>query len=460
MFNPNKNFFKGEEAVFEFINPENYYTPLVEIPSSINVFKKEKINIFVKLSWFNPLLNVKLIPAYWMFKQAWDKGKLEGVRNLIESSSGNMAYSLKILSKFFNIKNFKALISNQVSSNKRKILDILGIKYKVIEEDICPDPDDPNSSINIAKSFRNKKGWYNLGQYDNDDNYWGHYFLTGKQIYEQIEGDIDIVAIGLGTTGTLIGVSKYLKEKNPKILIVGVIREKNNLVPGVRTINLLKEISFQWNKYLDFKIFVNSKESYSWSLKLIRSGLFCGPSSGFALAGLIKFIKENFSIIKERIKDKGYINAIFVAPDTFLPYLDDYFEVLKIRNKFLNNKKENQKLTNIQKITSDELLKILNSKEKENVLIDIRNEYRFKDAHIPGSINVPYLTIIRDYRDFITKLNGENIILICDYGVKSEAVARFLSSKFKNKKILYLEGGIAQWSIKNYPREGKICFSN
>lgn len=71
-----------------------------------------------------------------------------------------------------------------------------------------------------------EKNWHNLGQYDNPNNYLGHYNLTGKQLWHQLNGDIDMVSIGLGTTGTLIGVSKYLKEKDKNIKIIGVVREK------------------------------------------------------------------------------------------------------------------------------------------------------------------------------------------------------------------------------------------
>lgn len=72
-----------------------------------------------------------------------------------------------------------------------------------------------------------------------------------------------------------------------------LLEKKNNLVPGVRTLNLLKQIDFDWKNFLDYPIFIGSKESYLWSLKLIRGGLICGPSTGFVFAGLIKFIKEN-----------------------------------------------------------------------------------------------------------------------------------------------------------------------
>lgn len=127
------------------------------MPSLINPFKNKKINIFVKLSWFNPLLNIKVIPAYWILKKAKEDGILNKKHKLIEASSGNMAYSLKILSKYFDVQDFKALVSNKVTDGKRKILGIFGVKYKIQQEDICLDLNDPQSSINIAKSFRRKK---------------------------------------------------------------------------------------------------------------------------------------------------------------------------------------------------------------------------------------------------------------------------------------------------------------
>ncbi len=466
-----KNVYRGEKGIFDFINPENHYTPLVELPESLNPFKKEKINIFVKLSWFNALLNIKLIPSYWMIKTAREKDYLNEVKKLIEASSGNTAYSLKILSKYFGIQNFIALVSYRVAEGKRKILDLLGIKYKIRKEDICPDPADPKSSINIAKSFRNKKGWYNLGQYDNPANWEGHYHITAKQTYEQLDGDIDIISVGLGTTGTLIGISKFFKDIDKKVIIVGVIREKNNLVPGVRTLNLLKEVQFKWQEYLDYKIFVGSEESYLLSLKLIREGLFVGPSSGFAFAGLLKFIKENFSILEEIRNHKGYVNCVFISPDTFLPYVDDYFKVINVKDikeinllDILNLKLSKNIIDNNEdklSLTCDELLKILTNKKENYVLIDIRNKYRFEDAHIPGSLNIEYSQFLKKYTNFLEKFKNEKIILICDYDVKSAMLVNFLNKRFNNSiQIFYLEGGISEWSIKNYPRQGMICEYN
>lgn len=462
----NKNVFKGEKAIFDFINPENYYTPLVEIPKELNLFKKMGINIFAKISWFNPLLNIKIIPAYWMLKEGLKTGIIRDDISLIEASSGNMAYSIKIISKYFGVKNFIALVSDKVSNSKRKILDIFGIKYKVRKEDICPDPNDPRSSINLAKKFREKPGWYNLGQYDNENNFWGHYYITGKQIYEQLSGDIDIVSIGLGTTGTLIGVSKYLKERIKDVTILGIIRHKNNLVPGVRTLNLLKEINFKWEDYVDHKIFIDTKKSYLYSLKLIRSGLLCGPSSGFSFAGLMYFIKKNLGNLKKIINKKGYINTVFICPDTFLPYIDEYFDILRIKSCFdqiKNGEKiyeyyESKDKKNYSSMSVEDLLNILNSNENSDwLLVDIRNEIRFKDAHIINSINIPYYKLLNEPEILFKDPNKKNIIFICDYDVKSEMLANYFQERYKNFNFFYLKGGISEWSIKNYPREGNVC---
>lgn len=459
-----KNFFRGKNAIFDFINPENHYTPLVEINERINELKEKGVNIFAKLSWFNPLLNIKAIPAYWMLKRAKEDGKLDGVKNLIEASSGNMAYSIKILSSYFGIKNFIALVSNQVTDGKRKLMDLMGIRYKIRQEDICPDPDDPNSSINVAKRFRNKKGWNNLGQYDNENNYWGHYNITAKQIYDQLEGDIDIISIGLGTTGTLIGVSKYLKERIKNLTVIGVIRHKNNLVPGVRTLNLLKQISFKWEEYVDYKIFMDTKSSYYYSLLLIREGLFCGPSSGFALAGLINFLKNNLDKFKYILDKKGYINCVFISPDTFLPYIDNYFEVLKLdKENSTIIEEQNLDIESFKNeelaIPADRLNEIINSEEKKDwLIIDIRNEVRFKDAHLEGSINIPYKHLKEDNRFDIFNSSKKNIVLVCDYGVKAEFLAGYLKKKYPHVNFYYLEGGISEWSIRNYPRKGNVCF--
>lgn len=169
----------------------------------------------------------------------------------------------------------------------------------------------------------------NLGQYDNPDNPGAHEKWTGPQIWEQTDGKIGILCAGLGATGTLIGNSKFLKKQNPKLQVVGIMRAPDQYVPGVRTENLLKLVGFDWRKHVDFIEGIETAESYHTSMALSRLGILAGPSSGLALAGLLKHLKglKNSGDLDDlRNAKSGEITCVFPCPGSPIPYLDEYFK--------------------------------------------------------------------------------------------------------------------------------------
>jgi len=110
--------FYGDEALLDYLDPENYITPLVELPKQLNPFVKERVSIFAKMLTHLPLMNVKSIPAFHMLKSS----SLKGVTTLVESSSGNTALSLWVIWRAFWIKKTQAFISHEVTGGKLKLL--------------------------------------------------------------------------------------------------------------------------------------------------------------------------------------------------------------------------------------------------------------------------------------------------------------------------------------------------
>lgn len=449
------NVYSGKNAIKDYINPHNHMTPLVELDDNCNPYRKRGIRIFAKLQNTLPLLNIKSIPAYEMIDSAYNQKKLKNKPIIVESSSGNTAYSLGIIGRHYGLNSMRAFVSNEVTKNKLNMLRLFGITPIINNEPICPDPDDENSGIYKAKQMAKSGKYINFGQYDNLNNPNSHTLITGKQIWIQTNGLIDVFCAGLGTTGTFLGTSNYLKKKNNNLKAIGVIRKLNNLVPGVRTKNLLKMIAFDWKKNADEVIEIGSVESYKQSLKLIRSGLLVGPSSGFALAGLLEYIKE------DKLKNK---TCVFICYDTPLPYIDEYFSYLPTSNfpKVINKELLPYEITNKQKkeevnsITITKLYKILkethnkelNIKMKNNIFIDLRIENKFRDYYIPGFINIPMDVFIKNYKQKIKKEN--TVYLICETGEKSFEVAKTLI--LEGYKAINVFGGTIAWSNKKYPR--------
>ena len=242
------NRFQGTDALFDYLNPQNgSITPMIELPESLNPYKDYNIHIHAKMLSALPLGNVKSIPAFQLLADAGQSGK----KNIIESSSGNTVASMGVLAPYFGFDETHAFVSHEVTKGKLQLLRLFNVTPIVNHEPICPSESDMESGIHKARLKGSEADWYNPDQYANPANLRAHYNITGPEIWTQTEGRIDYFCAGLGTTGTLVGSSRYLKEKNPLIKSIGVVRAPNNPVPGPRTKNLLKDISFAWQEACD-----------------------------------------------------------------------------------------------------------------------------------------------------------------------------------------------------------------
>lgn len=472
----NLNVYCGQAAINDFLNPENHLTPIVELNEKLNPFLADKVHIYIKLQTFLPLMNVKSIPAYEMLKQDMCPAK-----KIIESSSGNMAFSLSILSNCFGYEKMKAVISHEISLGKLQLLLLSGAEIFVNQEPICPNPNSLSSGIKIAEKIGQKEDWKNLNQYANLANPEGHYYKCGQQILKQMDGDVQIFCTSLGTTGSMCGISQALKEKKT-VFCLGVVRKPNNPVPGPRTLNLLKMIHFDWQSKIDALIDEGTQQAYAQSLKLCRAGILAGPSSGLNLAGLLRFLRqEKVKHGLEQFKNnKGEINCVILACDLPFLYMDEYFKYLPrcLFPKIFNKEKLLTKVNFCQRgkrkliisaatvmkkffmCTSKILWKMiaeqkLLSVNEDYILIDLRSEKEFSCGHIPESININESKLI-DYVDGLSEQwQGKHLVLICEYGELSYFYAKMLQDKGYYSFSLY--GGFIKWSELNYPRLSLSC---
>ena len=330
-----KNVFKGQDSIKDYLNPGKIsYLPLVEIPSSMNPFLDKGVKIFAKLMTYNGLHQVKLIPAYNMMLEKHKRGELEGVKNVIENSSGNTISAIAVAARLFGIENIKAFVPDEVSYHKLLLMLFYGIAPIVNREPQQPDSADSRSGVYKAKVMGQQDGWVNPGQYDNPDNPKAHQKWIGQQIWEQTDGQIAVFCAAMGTTGTIIGNSTYLKAQNEAVQVVGVMRAPDNYVPGPRTELLLQLIGFDWQKHVDTVEEAETAVSYQKSMELSRMGIVVGPSSGLSYVGLLKYLQrrqgEN-TLDALRNKD-GEIISVFICPDTPIPYIDEYFKYVDSSN--------------------------------------------------------------------------------------------------------------------------------
>lgn len=319
MHNPTsnpKNVFSGPDALRRFVDPDSHPPlPLVELPASLNPLAERQVRVFAKLLYLLPLLNLKSIPVLGMLQEA----SLEGVHTLVENSSGNTAFSLAIMARLFGIRAVRAIVPIDIAPGKLELLRLAGADVHFAPSD--------GGGVAVARRVGKRPGFLNLDQYSNPANVDAHANWTAAQVWEQTDGKLTIYAAGLGTTGTTLGAIRYFRQHAPGVTVVGVYVLPGSAVPGVRSIERLQEVSFDWRSEIPNRTGAATKESYKKSLELCRVGLLAGPSSGFALAGLLRFLSEQHDLERFRNAD-GEVVATFICCDTPFPYLDKYSTIL------------------------------------------------------------------------------------------------------------------------------------
>lgn len=475
----NKNVFIWDNALFDYINPINTISPIVELPEKLNPYRDVGVRIFAKLLNTLPLTNVKSIPAFSMLSTS----NLTGIHTIVENSSGNTAFSLAVIARLLWVQATKAFVSNEITPWKLKMLRLFWVHPIVNKEPICPDPSDKTSGIYKAIELWQQEWWYNPGQYNNINNPNAHYQITWPQIYDQMEGDIQIFCAWLWTTGTMTGISKYLKEKNTTLLCLWVIRKPNNPIPWPRTKSLLSQIAFDWNTYVDETIEIWTKLSYSKSLDMLRYGLVVWPSSWFVLAWVLDFIEQQKAqnTLDRYRNDTGEINVVFICCDTPFPYIDEYFTYLdddqfpQIQNKELlldmvqsSWNTFHDSLIEYELLSEDVLKQVYDDPQEQIqsqieqdisvnlksdwVIYDIRTSEEFSHFHIPWSQNIQESQLINPPKD-------TNILIVCRYGLRSFDFVSVLRNQWC--RAYSLVWWITAWSDKWYPRrKPKTCFTS
>ena len=192
-------------------------TPIVKLK---NVVPKGCANIYLKLEYFNPTGSHKDRIALMMIKNAEERGLIKPGDTIIEATSGNTGISVAFVGR---LKGYKVIlvVPDNISKDKILLAEALGAKVILGRHDVTPDH--PEHPVNIAKRIAKEVNGLFLSQFENPANVEAHYYGTGREIWNQLYGMIDAFVMGIGTGGTIVGVAKYLKEKNKNIKIIAVI---------------------------------------------------------------------------------------------------------------------------------------------------------------------------------------------------------------------------------------------
>lgn len=306
-------------------------TPLVEL-KGFNDKNELGANIYAKLEYFNPTGSVKDRVAKYLIEEAEKSGKLRAGDTIFENTSGNTGIAL---AAFGAAKGNKVVIALEpgVSPERTQILRAYGAEVKSFIDipgvlEIMQSPDaNFQSTINAMEAYAVSKGYYYPNQCANDANVVAHYETTAPEIWEQLDGKIDIFVAMCGTGGTITGVSKYLKEKNPDVKVVLVLPDEDSLpAPGKTTPKIdgimklhgkddpFAPIFFKRHGFnYDEEIEVTATEAYKLAREIASTdGVFVGESSAAALVAAKELAK--------RPENKGK-NIVVLFADGGMKYL-------------------------------------------------------------------------------------------------------------------------------------------
>lgn len=242
------------------------------------------VEIYAKLEGNNPGGSVKDRAALNMIKSALDRGDIKPGTKLIEATSGNTGIALAMIARLFDLEIELAMPSS--STRERTLtMEAFGAKVTLLESiEACRDYADEKGS---------QEGYFILNQFANPDNYLAHYKTSGPEIWNDTKGKITHFVSSMGTTGTIMGTSMYLKEKNPAIQIVGCQPTEEASIPGIRRwpIEYLPKIFDP--KRVDRTMDISQIEATEMTRRLAREeGIFAGMSSGGAASAAIRLAQE------------------------------------------------------------------------------------------------------------------------------------------------------------------------
>lgn len=283
-------------SVFEAIGN----TPLIELGK---LTPNPNVRIFAKLEGSNPGGSIKDRTAYYLITRAEADGSLKSGKVILEPTSGNTGIALAMIGSAKGYK-VKLTLPGCVSSERQHILEAFGA-----EVELTPACQSTDGAIQRAHEIlaEDPDKYFMPNQFDNENNWLAHYETTGPEIYKQTDGKVDVFVTGMGTTGTLMGISRYLKEQSSDIKIIGIEPVQGHAIQGLKNMTESIVPAIYKPERLDEIISMDDETAFETCRRLAhKEGIFAGISSGAAVAGAIKLAKRMDSgVIVTIIADRG-----------------------------------------------------------------------------------------------------------------------------------------------------------
>lgn len=282
------------KTIFDFIGN----TPLIRAK---NILKKDGVSLYLKLEGNNPGGSVKDRAAYNMISSALERKEIKKGDYLIEATSGNTGIALAMIAQQFGL-HIELVMPENSTKERVQTMQAYGAKVTLTSSE---------GGIEGSRIYAEKlvidKGYFMLNQFANEDNWKAHYKTTGPEIWHDTNKEITHFISSMGTTGTIMGTSTYLKEKNKNVKIIGAQPTDNSKIPGIRkwSPEFLPKIFNP--KKVDQVIEVSETEAREMTKRLAKEeGVFAGMSSGGAVTAALKLAETiNSGVLVAIICDRG-----------------------------------------------------------------------------------------------------------------------------------------------------------
>lgn len=378
-------------------------TPLIRLNK---IAKNIRSEIYVKAEFLNPGGSVKDRIGLAMIEAAEREGLLRPNSTIIEATAGNTGVGLALVAA---IKGYRCIfvMPDKMSQDKINLLRAYGAEVVITPTSVPPDS--PENYINVAERLaREIPGAYRPGQFENPNNPQAHYLSTGPEIWIESGGRVEVFVASMGTGGTISGTAKYLKEKNPNIVVVGADPEGSILSGGSPKPYKVEGIGEDFipktfnRQVVDEMIRISDKESFNTARRLTKEeGLLAGGSSGTALAAALKYA--------QRLEKAKYI--VVLLPDTGRNYINKiYSDKWMQENGFWEGEKT--ETITIREVLAEKkgLPPIIYVTPKDTLITAIR---------IMQDYNISQLPVIEE-KEVVGSLNEASLMQLLHDGVKFE----------------------------------------
>jgi len=272
-------------------------------------------DLYVKLEWMSPFGSIKDRTARYLVEGLRERGQLDG-NELVEPTSGNTGIALAALASLAGTRLI-ATVPSGVPDEKKILMRMLGAEVWETPDDLCPVDNPKDGAIALARAIAASQPNYVMpDQYSNPDNVRAHYETTGPEIWEQTEGEVRTFVAGLGTGGTVSGVGRFLKERDPSIRIVAVEPQPGHRIPGLKSLAEAKTPEIVDWSVIDDVVRVDDAPAYGTTKEIYRrEALMVGPSTGAAVRAAL-----------DLGDDAGF--TVVVSPDSGFKYTSYFAEIL------------------------------------------------------------------------------------------------------------------------------------